>query len=273
MSTESRICYRFEYLRANGSGKAFVPYLTAGDPDIETTRALARMLERRGADVLELGVPFTDPIADGPVNQRAAQRALERGVRPADVLALVRELRGAGFGLPIVLFTYSNPLLRLLGEAGEAGYARALLGVDGVLVTDLPPEEADPHVRACRGAGIDTIFLASPTTPEPRIPALVAASSGFLYYVSSAGVTGARSELPSDLEGQIARIRPHSAARQLPLCVGFGIASREVAARVCSVADGFVVGSALSAVIERAVAEGRDPVGAAEAFVEAVDPR
>ena len=258
----SRITDRFDRLRAQGR-KAFVPYLTAGDPDLETTAALARMLERDGADVLELGVPFTDPIADGPTNQRAAQRALDRGVTPGDVIDLVAELRRTGFELPIVLFTYSNPLLRLQ-QRGQP------LGVDGVLVTDLPPEEAGDHVAACRDAHIDTIFLAAPTTPTERVEVIAAATSGFLYYVSSKGVTGARADLPADLEGQVNRLR---ARTSLPVCVGFGVASREVAARVCQVADGYVVGSALGRVIESAVEAGDDPVIAAERFVRSIDPR
>ncbi len=259
----SRIADRFAQL---GGRKAFVPYLTAGDPSLEVTRQLAHMLEAEGADVLELGVPFTDPIADGPVNQRAAQRALDAGVTPGDVLALVATLRDEGFGLPIVLFTYSNPLLRILADGG---YAR-LQGVDGVLVTDLPPEEASAHVAAARAAGVDTIFLAAPTTPPERVAALVEASSGFVYCVSSKGVTGARAALPDDLGRQVAAIQARTA---LPVLVGFGIASREVAAGVCAVADGYVIGSALVRTVEEAVAEGRDPVAALRAFVRAVDPR
>ena len=258
----SRITDRFDRLRAQGR-KAFVPYLTAGDPDLETTAALARMLERNGADVLELGVPFTDPIADGPINQRAAQRALDRGVTPGDVLELTTELRRTGFELPIVLFTYFNPLLRLQ----ERG---ARIEVDGILVTDLPPEEAGAHLASCRTAGIDTIFLAAPTTPTARIEAIAAATSGFLYYVSSKGVTGARSELPADLEGQVDRLRAHTS---LPICVGFGIGSRDVAGRVCAVADGYVVGSALGRVIETEGHQRGDPVAAAERFVRSIDPR
>jgi len=262
LNPASRIAERFARLRDRGK-KAFVPYLTAGDPDLETTLALARMLEREGADILELGVPFTDPIADGPVNQRAAQRALDRGVTPGDVLEAIGELRRTGFELPIVLFTYSNPLLRLQARG-------PLEGVDGILVTDLPPEEAGNHLSRCRAAGIDTIFLAAPTTPENRIPLLAESSTGFLYVVSSKGVTGARTALPQDLEAQVNRLRPHSS---LPLCVGFGISSRDSAARVCSVADGYVVGSALGAVIEAAVGEGSDPLPVAQQFVRSIDPR
>lgn len=240
--------------------KAFVPYLTAGYPSIEVTRALAHMLAAEGADVLELGVPFTDPIADGPVNQRAGQQALDAGVTPGDVMRLVRDLRADGFALPIVLFTYSNPLLRL----------ESLDGVSMVLVTDLPPEEATDHIARCRAAGIDTVFLAAPTTPRDRIATLAKHTTGFLYYVSSKGVTGARSELPADLEGQIERLRGFT---DLPIYVGFGISTRATAARVCEVADGYVVGSAIGVVIEDAIAAGADPVEAVRAFVRSIDPR
>jgi tryptophan synthase alpha chain len=240
--------------------KAFVPYLTAGDPSLEMTRALAHMLAAEGADVLELGVPFTDPIADGPVNQRAGQRALDRGVTPGDVVQLVQDLRSDGFTLPIVLFTYSNPLLQL----DDLG------GVSMVLVTDLPPEEAGSHIARCRAAGIDTVFLAAPTTPLSRMQTIADHSTGFLYYVSSKGVTGARTELPADLEGQITKLREFT---DLPIYVGFGIASRSTAARVCAIADGYVVGSAIGRVIEQAADDGADVVEAVRAFVRSIDPR
>ena len=262
----SRISERFELLRRDNR-KAFVPYVTAGSPDIETTISLAQMLERCGADVLELGLPHTDPIADGPTNQRAAQQALEAGMTPQHLLDAVGELRRRGFALPIVLFTYSNPLRSLLARPEGAS---ALAGIDGILVTDLPPEEAGDHIRTCRAADIDTIFLAAPTTPTVRLPTLADAGRGFLYYVSSKGVTGARTGLPQDLEAQVARMRE---ATNLPICVGFGIANRPTAARVCAVADGYVVGSALGRVIEEARAEGSDPLAAAERFVGAIDPR
>lgn len=262
----SRIAARFAALKEQGRA-AFVPYLTAGDPDLPTTAALCRMLADR-ADVIELGVPFTDPIADGPTNQRASQRALDAGVKPDHVLAVVQQLRAEGFETPIVLFTYWNPLRRLL-EVGD-GYG-ALDGVDGILVTDLPPEQADDHVTASTAAGIDTIFLAAPTSPDERLPMIARATSGFLYYVSSKGVTGAREGLAADLEEQVTRVK--AAAGALPVCVGFGISTRDIAARVIEVADGFVVGSALGAVIEQAAADGEDVVAAARAFVEAIDPR
>ena len=262
----SRIADRFAALQATGR-RAFVPYLTAGDPDLPTTAALCRMLADH-ADVIELGVPFTDPIADGPTNQRASQRALDAGVRPDHVLAVVKQLRAEGVSTPIVLFTYWNPLRRLLEVGG--GYA-GLDGVDGILVTDLPPEQACEHIAACRAAGIDTIFLAAPTTPDNRLPLIVEHTTGFLYYVSSKGVTGAREGLADDLEEQVLRVK--AAAGTTPVCVGFGIATAAMAARVCAVADGFVVGSALGSVIERAAAQGGDIVAAAETFVRALDPR
>jgi tryptophan synthase alpha chain len=262
----SRIAARFDRLRSQGR-KAFVPYITAGSPNIEFTIELARMLERSGADILELGLPHTDPIADGPTNQRAAQQALEAGMTPQHLLDAVGELRNSGFELPIVLFTYFNPLRSLL--ARPEGTA-ALAGIDGILVTDLPPEEARDHIASCRAADIDTIFLAAPTTPTERIPRIAEAGRGFLYYVSSKGVTGARDGLPQDLEAQVARLR---AATDLPVCVGFGIANRSTAARVCAVADGYVVGSALGKVIEGALAEGSDALLAAERFVGGLDPR
>jgi len=262
----SRITQRFHELRAAGR-KAFVPYLTVGDPSLSLTRELAFMLEENGADVLELGLPFTDPIADGPTNQRAAQRALERGVRSEHLLELVSDLRTGGFKLPIVLFTYFNPLMQL---ASKGPLIDNLQGVDGILVTDLPPEEAGQHMELCRQAELDTIFLAAPTSPEQRIAKLAECTSGFLYYVSSKGVTGSRSALPDDLESKVAMLRKHCSA---PICVGFGISNRNLAERVCAVADGYVIGSALGATIEKAQDAGQDPVEAARRFVIAVDPR
>ena len=262
----TRIRERFSELRAAGR-KAFVPYLTVGDPSLSLSRDLAFMLEDSGADVLELGLPFTDPIADGPINQRAAQRALERGVRTEHLIELVADLRSGGFSLPIVLFTYCNPLLQL---ANSGPLADSLRGIDGILVTDLPPEEAGDHISMCEQAELDTIFLAAPTSPEQRIARLAEDTSGFLYYVSSKGVTGARATLPQGLEAQIEMLRRHC---DLPICVGFGISTKASAQRVCEVADGYVIGSALGAVIESAQATGSNPIAAAREFVLSVDPR
>ncbi len=262
--SRSRIAQGFDRLRKEGR-PAFVPYLCAGDPGLETTYALARMLEEEGADLLELGVPHTDPVSDGPTNQRGAERALASGVRPIDVLDLAQRLQAEGCILPVVLFTYANPLLALLAQR-----PMPWPGIDGILVTDLPPEEAGEHIARCRQHGVDTIFLCSPTTPSERIPRIASASSGFLYVVSRKGVTGSQQTLPEELGARLSQIRSHC---NLPLCVGFGISNRALAARVASEADGFVVGSALMAQVEEAQAAGEDPVQAARSFVQALDPR
>ena len=242
----SRLAERFAAARAGGRA-AFVAYLTAGDPDAEATVALARALERAGADVLELGVPFTDPIADGPVLQRAAARALEAGTTLDTVFEIARRIRRET-ALALVLFSYLNPLHRRgIRQAARDAHAA---GLDAVLVTDLPPDEAQPFVGEFRGAGLDTVFLASPTSPAERMRNAAALSSGFLYVVSRPGTTGARAALPPDLERTVRRAR--RAARDLPIAVGFGIATPASAAEAASLADGVVVGSALVAAAERA---------------------
>jgi tryptophan synthase alpha chain len=244
----SRLAAAFEKARREGRA-AFVAYLTAGDPTADATVALARALERAGADVLELGVPFSDPIADGPVLQRAAERALRSGTTLAKVFEIGRRIRGET-GLALVLFTYLNPLLR----AGIERAARSAqdAGFDGALVTDLPPEEAGDYAAALRSAGLDTVFLVSPTSTSLRMKAAARLSSGFLYVVSRPGTTGARRSLPADLPETIGRAR--RAAHSLSIAVGFGIATPRVAARAARLADGVVVGSALV----RAAAEAGD---------------
>lgn len=242
----SRIAKAFA--RAAGQGRAaFVAYLTAGDPTPEATVAMARALDRAGADVLELGVPFSDPIADGPVLQRAAARALEAGTTLDTVFQIARQVREET-DLALVLFSYLNPLLprgvvRTAREARQAGF-------DGALVTDLPPEEARgvaPHLRA---AGLDTIFLVSPTSPASRMAAAARLSSGFLYVVSRSGTTGARQALARDLPSTVRRAR--GSARGLPVAIGFGIATPAAAARAAALGDGVVVGSALVRAAEEA---------------------
>jgi len=234
---------------------AFIAYLTAGDPDGEATVALARRLERAGADMLELGVPFTDPIADGPVLQRSAARALEAGTTLEGVFEMARRIRRET-SLALVLFSYLNPIHRR-GLAQAAREARES-GIDAVLVTDLPPDEGAPFAAEFRRAGLDTVFLASPTSPPERMRRAAALSSGFLYVVSRPGTTGARSELPRDLAATVRRAR--RAAGDLPIAVGFGIATAESAAGVAALADGVVVGSALVAAAERAGANRDDAV-------------
>jgi tryptophan synthase alpha chain len=235
----TRLAAVFE--KARGEGRAaFIAYLTAGDPSEDTTVALARALDRAGADVLELGVPFSDPIADGPVLQRSAERALEAGTTLTDVFEMARKIREET-SLALVLFSYLNPLLRK-GMAGT-GRGAAAAGFDGVLVTDLPPEEATDYQPVLRAGGLDTVFLVSPTSPPARMKAAARLSSGFLYVVSRPGTTGARPRLPRDLPETVGRAR--RAARDLPIAVGFGISTPETARRAARLADGVVVGSAL----------------------------
>ncbi len=235
----SRIAEAF--VRARGARRAaFVAYLTAGDPSPDATVGMARALERAGADVLELGVPFSDPIADGPVLQRAASRAIEAGVTLEGVFAIARRIR-AETALALVLFSYLNPIHRM-GVSRAALGAKAA-GFDGVLLTDVPPEESGPIVPVLRGAGLDTIFLVSPTSPEARMREAARLSSGFLYVVSRPGTTGARAGLPADLAATVRRAR--RVAGGLPLAIGFGISTPESARRAAQLADGIVVGSAL----------------------------
>jgi tryptophan synthase alpha chain len=241
--TDSRITARFEALRCRGD-KAFVAFVTAGDPSLERTVEIALELEAAGVDVLELGVPFSDPLADGPVIQRASERALRAGAALRGVLGAVARIRRRS-ALPIVLFSYLNPLLRyglgaLASDAHEAG-------VDGVLVTDLPPEEADAWLAVARPAGLDTIFLAAPTSSDERLRRIAGASRGFVYAISRTGVTGEREALSADAMPLVARLR---ALTDEPVALGFGISTPEQVRAAGSVADGVVVGSALVRFLE-----------------------
>jgi tryptophan synthase alpha chain len=235
----TRIASAFQKARAEKRA-AFIAYLTAGDPSAEATVGLARALDRAGADVLELGVPFSDPIADGPVLQRSAERALAAGTTLSDVFEIARRIRRET-GLALVLFSYINPLLRA-GIAGAARRAKAA-GFDGALMTDLPPDEAGDYQPAVRSAGLDTVFLVSPTSPPARMRAAARLSSGFLYVISRPGTTGARANLPEDLPRTVERAR--KAAGGLPVAVGFGIATPDAARSAARFADGIIVGSAL----------------------------
>ncbi len=246
------------------SRAAFVPFLMAGDPDLAVTGKLLAALARGGADVIELGVPFSDPIADGPVNQKAAVRALAAGTTLTSILELVGRHRQE-LGVPIVLFTYFNPIHAQGVEAFAAKAAAA--GVDGVLCVDLPPEEGRrEYVPAMRGAGVDTIFLLSPTSTEARMDVVGKASSGFVYYVSRTGVTGGDTALRTALQGELERVSRHV---DLPVAVGFGIATPGQAAEVAALADGVVVGSALVRLVEE---HGAGPDGG-HAAVEAVEKK
>ncbi len=239
----SRIGERFRRLRAQGR-KGFVAFVTAGEPSLDRTVEIARDMEEAGVDVLELGVPFSDPLADGPIIQRSSERALARGVTLARVLDAARRIRKTS-DLPLLLFSYFNPLLRfgLPALAREAAAA----GVDGVLVTDLPPEEADGWLEVARGAGLDTVFLAAPTSPDERLRRVAGASRGFVYAISRTGVTGERDALSDDARPLLARIK---ALTPEPVALGFGISSPEQVAAAASVADAVVVGSALVRFLE-----------------------
>ena len=260
----SRIAETFARQRAGGR-RGFVPFVTAGDPDLATTRALVVELARAGADVVELGVPFSDPMADGVVIQRSSERALRRGVSVADVLALVKDARRET-DVPVILFTYFNPLLqfgleRLCEEARAAG-------VDGVLVTDLVPEEAEEFSAALRRRDLDMIFLVAPTSTDARLSMIAARASGFIYAVSRAGVTGARADVSAEAEKLVGRVR---AVSDLPVAVGFGISTREQVAEVWRYADAVVVGSALVAEVERLLGA-PDLVGRVAAFANSLLP-
>jgi tryptophan synthase alpha chain len=245
----SRIAPAFADLRARGEA-ALVPYFTAGDPDLATTRELVRAAAAEGADAIELGVPFSDPMADGPVLQRAAGRALAAGTSLPRVLELVGELR-AELALPLILFGYYNPFFRYGVERLAAD--AALAGADGFLCVDLPPEEAADLRGAARGAGLDLIALLAPTTPPARVRLIARQASGFLYFVSVLGTTGARAELPAELPELVRRAR---ALTDLPLGVGFGVSRPEQAGWIAGFADAVIVGSALARLVEEGDAPG-----------------
>ncbi len=235
----SRIAEKFQALQQQGR-RALIPYIAAGDPEPWITVPLMHALVKNGADILELGVPFSDPMADGPVIQRAAERALKHGISLTNVLAMVREFRDKDKTTPVVLMGYLNPI-EVLGYARFAQEAAAA-GVDGVLTVDLPPEEADGFQPAMKGQGLDTIFLLAPTSPVERIKLIAKAASGFIYYVSLRGVTGAANLDVREVSAKLMEIRAHT---KLPLGVGFGIGSPEAAAQVAEFADAVIVGSAV----------------------------
>ena len=240
----ARIAARFAELRLRKE-TALIAYVTVGDPNLRFTERLVLRLVEAGADVIELGVPYSDPVADGPVIQRASQRALRKGTSLADTLRLAKRLRRRA-DVPLVLFSYYNPILRM----GLEKFARraAAAGIDGVLVTDLPPEESAEFIQRMRGCGIDTVFLVTPTSSAQRIARIVKLSRGFVYVVARRGVTGARSKLPREVTKLLRRIR---SATRLPLAVGFGIAAPSQVAKLSRHADGVVVGSALVECCER----------------------
>jgi tryptophan synthase alpha chain len=244
----TRIAERFARLKAQGR-KAFVGFVTAGDPSLELTVDLAVGLERAGVDVLELGVPFSDPLADGPVIQRASDRALARGVTLTLVLDAARRIR-ARSEVPLLLFSYFNPLLKYGLDRLALDAKRA--GVDGVLVTDLPPEEAGEWLSVARREDLDTVFLAAPTSPPERLARVAAACRGFVYAVSRTGITGERQALSAEAAPLVAALRRLTAE---PVALGFGISTPEQVAEAARIADAVVVGSSLVRFLEE------DPAG------------
>ncbi len=245
----NRISERFSRLKADGQ-KGLVVYIGAGDPDLDATRRLALAFDRVGVDILELGVPFSDPLADGMVNQLAAQRGLESGTTPPKVLETVAEIRKES-QIPVVLYIYYN----LVHRAGLEAWIRqcAEAGVDGLLMLDLPPEEAEEYQRLMKDAGLCPIWLIAPTTPEARIELIARRGDGFIYYVSREGVTGMQTAVSDTIGERTALIRKHS---NLPIAVGFGVSNPEQARQVAECADGVVVGSAI---VNQIAEHGRAP--------------
>jgi tryptophan synthase alpha chain len=248
----TRISKRFAELRASGE-LGIIAYITAGDPSLDATLKFVLALAEAGADVIELGVPFSDPLADGPTIQRASERALRAGTTLAGVLDLVRRIRRSS-QVPLVLFSYYNPILQMGLEKFASSAATA--GADGVLATDLTPEEADDYRRILAGHHLDPIFLGAPTSTDERLAKIAACSSGFLYLISRTGVTGAKDALPDDLPALLRRAR---AVTQLPIAVGFGISLPGHVSILGGLADAAVVGSALVSEIEKATVTNPTP--------------
>jgi tryptophan synthase alpha chain len=259
-ASTNRIDVHFAKLRASGK-RAFVAYVCAGDPSLDATIDVVLGLERAGVDIVELGVPFSDPLADGVVNQMAADRALKAGASMPKVLEMIRQLRNQS-EIPIVLFTYLNPVYAYGYERFHHDAAAA--GADGVLVLDLPPDEASQNSELKPTAELQHIQLIAPTSPAERIASIAKSAEGFVYYVSRLGVTGAQVEVASGISEQVAVIK---ASTDVPVCVGFGVSNPEQAAQVASMADGVVVGSAIVKLIEKNGAA-NDLAQQVEAFVK-----
>ena len=258
----NRIDQRFQDLKVAGK-TAFIPYITAGDPTLAQTEEIVYALEAAGADIIEFGVPFSDPIGDGPVNQEAALRALKNNVTLRDVLALIKKIREKS-QVAILIFTYYNPVLAF----GLKAFAKAAeeAGADGVLCVDLPPEEADEYKAALDAHGLRTVFLMSPTSTDERIKLIAKQSTGFIYYVSRLGVTGEQSALAADLDQAVANIQKHT---DTPVAVGFGISTPEQARAVAIMAQGVVVGSAIVRMIGL-LGESPDTAAKVGAFVKSL---
>jgi len=234
----NKIDIKFKYLKERGE-KAFIAYLTVGFPDIKTNLKLVLEMEKRGVDMIELGIPFSDPIADGPTIQASSQASLARGTTPADALLLAAEIRKHS-SIPLILMGYLNPFLH--PNPGNLAKNLARAGIDGVIIPDLPPEASDSIREALMAKGIHTIFLLAPTSRPDRIKLVARKSEGFIYYVSHTGVTGARKKISGELAGKVREIKKNT---DLPVAVGFGISTRDQLLRVWKTADGAIVGSAL----------------------------
>jgi len=262
--TTARIDARFAELKAQGRA-AFVTYTMAGDPDLATSLKILKALPAAGADVIELGFPFSDPIGEGPTIQRAAQRSLANGTRLDDVLNVAREFRKDDQTTPLILMGYLN----VVTNRGEAAFARAIAdaGVDGVIIVDCPPEEAGPLADALDAAQISLLNLFTPTSDDQRVKTIAERTSGFAYYVSVAGVTGVKEADEQAVAPAVERVR---AASGLPVCVGFGIKTPERAAAIARIADGAVVGSALVEEIENGAARNEDVTARVLSKVEAL---
>ncbi len=246
----NRIDTLFERLRNEGK-KAFVAYVAAGDPDIPRCKKVVQALAAAGADLIELGVPFSDPLADGIVNQMAAQRALDAGTTTAKVIEMIRDLRADGLEAPIILFTYLNPIYTYGYEQFHRDASEA--GADGILPLDMPPDEAAAHREFDYHEGLKQIRLIAPTSPEERIASIAKVSEGFIYYVSREGVTGEQSKVETSIAGQVAAIKKHT---DTPVVVGFGVSNPEQAKTVAQSGDGVVVGSAIVKIVAQ---EGDSP--------------
>ncbi len=242
----SRVEETFAHLHREGK-KALIAYLTVGFPSVKVLPELVEALAEAGVDLIELGIPFSDPLADGPTIQATSQWALSHGMTPEKVFHAVEELRRRNVELPLALMTYVNPVFRF-------GFDRFCLrcaasGVDGLIVPDLPPEEAQELIQSARPLGVDTIFLAAPTSPVERLKTIARSSTGFIYYVSLTGVTGVRDHLPREISNQVGRLKKMT---DLPVCVGFGISRVSQVREVARVADGVIIGSALLKVMGEA---------------------
>lgn len=259
----SRIAKTLAALKAQGR-TALIPYVTAGDPYADTTPQIMLALAEGGADIIELGVPFSDPMADGPVIQKASERALARGIGSVQVLAMVREFRKANSSTPVVLMGYANPIERYDQKHGQGRFVRdaAEAGVDGLLVVDYPPEECEAFAAELKAAGLDLIFLLAPTSTEERMEQVGRIATGYVYYVSLKGVTGAGHLDTASVAETVPRIRRHV---KVPVGVGFGIRDGETARTVAKVADAVVIGSRLIQILESQTRDNAPP--AAKSFM------